>query len=638
MVSPGLVNSVGNETKKIIELVENNFLLSGGAGSGKTHTLVEVIRSLTELYPVKKIACITYTNAATDEIKRRVDSNNLVVSTIHEFLWANIKQFQTELQRVVIELILEDEVTLFPKPEGINIDGDFYKNLDKGIQYKEYLKLTDGIISHDQVLILAERMYAKYPKLCSLLKDSYPFIFVDEYQDTSPLVVKILLEHLKASPKKSCIGFFGDAMQSIYDGSVGNLDAYINQTPPSVVEVKKEENRRNPISIIDLANVLRFDGLHQKPSQDANAPNMDANGKHKTGEIRFIYSNDNNLMKVRGYLGWDFNDSIKTKELNLTYNLIANAAGFPDLMNIYNGDPILGFAKRLKKYIKDNPGIIDTAEKTLSQVAAELQLGKTGNALKKVSPTDSMQAYIDAHSGEYQFALSLNFDGIASIYIDKDQLTDGVKGNVNEEPKKNTIESDLTKHLCKIQKNIWLYKNGHFNEFLRVTDFKINSIEDKKTLKYNIEKLSSTVGKNIGDLIDLAHAFDIVKKDDRLIAFKQKNNYIYELVCKLPYEQFSNFYKLREGFTPFSTQHKTKGSEYENVLVILDNGNWNNYNFEGLFTGIGTESVIERSKKIFYVCCTRAKEKLAVYFHAPSQNVIDAAEKIFGKTNMINLN
>lgn len=361
MVSPGLVNSVGNETKKIIELVENNFLLSGGAGSGKTHTLVEVIRSLTELYPVKKIACITYTNAATDEIKRRVDSNNLVVSTIHEFLWANIKQFQTELQRVVIELILEDEVTLFPKPEGINIDGDFYKNLDKGIQYKEYLKLTDGIISHDQVLILAERMYAKYPKLCSLLKDSYPFIFVDEYQDTSPLVVKILLEHLKASPKKSCIGFFGDAMQSIYDGSVGNLDAYINQTPPSVVEVKKEENRRNPISIIDLANVLRFDGLHQKPSQDANAPNMDANGKHKTGEIRFIYSNDNNLMKVRGYLGWDFNDSIKTKELNLTYNLIANAAGFPDLMNIYNGDPILGFAKRLKKYIKDNPGIIDTA-------------------------------------------------------------------------------------------------------------------------------------------------------------------------------------------------------------------------------------------------------------------------------------
>ena len=41
-----------------------------------------------------------------------------------------------------------------------------------------------------------------------------------------------------------------------------------------------------------------------------------------------------------------------------------------------------------------------------------------------------------------------------------------------------------------------------------------------------------------------------------------------------------NLFKYIEGYTPFSTQHKVKGAEFKNVLVILDNGNWNQYNFE----------------------------------------------------------
>ncbi|MDX1914042.1 MAG: AAA family ATPase [Methylophilus sp.] len=639
MVSQGLDPSLSKEAKEIIELAQKqqNFLLSGGAGSGKTHTLVEVIRSLINLYPTKKIACITYTNAATDEIKRRVDNSNLVVSTIHEFLWANIKQFQLELKKAIIELLLNDEISVFPKPEGVTVDEHFFDGLENGIQYKEYLKISDGIISHDQVLVLAEKMYLTYPKLSSLLKDCYPFIFVDEYQDTNPAVIKTLLDHTKFSPKSNCIGFFGDAMQSIYDDSIGNLDAYVNQSTPSVIEVKKEENRRNPKLVIELANKLRFDGLQQKPSTDKSAPNMMPNGEVKVGNICFIHSNNYDLVKVRENLGWNFGDSTKTKELNLTYNLIANAAGFPDLMRIYNGDHILGFAKRLKKQNKKNTILIDTANKTFAEVISELQEGKTGRELSNVSPSPTMQTYINDHPEEYKLALTLDFDSLSSIYIDKDQLTDGVKGNQDEEPKSNTVENELTKHLCKIQRNIWLYKHGQFNEFLRVTDYKVKSINDKAKLKLNIEQLSDTDGKKIGDLIELAHNYEIVKIDDRLISFKQKNKYIYDLVSKLPYEQFYNFYKLREGYTTFSTQHKTKGTEFDNVLVILDNGNWNNYNFEGLFTNEGTQSVIDRTKKIFYVCCTRAKENLAIFYHSPSAAVLTKAKELFGHENIIDL-
>lgn len=526
MVSQGLNTSLSKEANQIIELAKNqkNFLLSGGAGSGKTHTLVEVIRYLFTIYPTKKIACITYTNAARDEIKKRVDNTNLDVSTIHEFLWANIKQFQTELKKAIVELLINDEINEFPKPEGVIVDEHYFDGLESGIQYKEYLKISDGVISHDQVLILAEKMYATYPKLSSLLKDCYPFIFIDEYQDTSPSVIRTLLDHSKSSPKLNCIGFFGDAMQSIYDDSIGNLDTYINQSPPSVIEVKKEENRRNPMVVIELANMLRFDGLQQKPSTDISAPNMTSNGEVKLGKICFIHSNDYNLVKAKERLGWDFDDSTKTKELNLTYNLIAKAAGFPDLMRIYNGDPILGYAKRLKNYIKKNKVSIETANKTFKDVISELREGKSENELIPVSPTAAMQEYINNHTQEYRLALSLDFDGLSSIYIDKDQLTDGVKGNQDEQPKGNTLENDLTKHLCKIQRNIWLYNHGEFNEFLRVTDYKIKSISDKVKLKINIEKLLDNNGNDIGKLIELANEYGIVKIDDKLVRFKQKTN------------------------------------------------------------------------------------------------------------------
>lgn len=93
-----------------------------------------------------------------------------------------------------------------------------------------------------------------------------------------------------------------------------------------------------------------------------------------------------------------------------------------------------------------------------------------------------------------------------------------------------------------------------------------------------------------------------------------------------------------ERYTPFSTQHKTKGNEFNNVLVILDNGRWNDYNFEYLFLESGTESVLNRTQKIFYVCCTRAKENLAVYFHSPKPQIVDVAKKWFGESNVININ
>ena len=95
------------EVESIINHIEKNenFLLSGGAGSGKTYSLVQVIREVIARFPSSKIACMTYTNASVHEIERRVDHSNLNVSTIHDFLWDNIKNFQNELKDTLIDLL-----------------------------------------------------------------------------------------------------------------------------------------------------------------------------------------------------------------------------------------------------------------------------------------------------------------------------------------------------------------------------------------------------------------------------------------------------------------------------------------------------------------------------------------------------
>lgn len=621
-----------------------NFLLSGGAGSGKTYSLVSVIRQAIAENPTAKIACMTYTNAAVKEIEERVNHKNLNVSTIHDFLWDNIKHFQKELKGALVSLANDESITDINIEEVNPVLEDYFDGLEKGIQYKEFLRIREGIISHDEILIVANYVFEKYPKLSDIVKDKYKFIFIDEYQDTSKYVVEIFLTHFNKSKKKNIIGYFGDAMQSIYDDGISNLDDYKGEEDGSVKEIKKEQNRRNPQKIIDLANQLRTDSIVQVPSKDDNAPNM-VGGVVKDGSVLFLYSSNGDIERVKQYLTdrskWDFTNSKNTKELNLTHNLIAGKAGFRSLMDIYDSDPIMGLKNDILKKIKDNkknnkPEIEILEEDTFNNVVDKFQLRNRQKQLKK----DILLAN-PATKLLYDLLKHRPFSEVRKMYITKDALVDDKKQDEDDESKKGSKRDILIKHLFKIQTNISLYQNGKFNEFLRATDYRyrILRIADKRTLKKNIEELSDSVGdKTIEDVINDADDKGIcISNNDSLNSFKIKNEYLYNQVKDIRFREFQNLYKYLEGQTPFSTQHKTKGSEFDNVLVILDNGRWNDYNFEYLFLNSGTQSVLERTQKIFYVCCTRAKENLAVFYHNPSAQVITKAKEWFGEENVIDI-
>ena len=91
---------------------KKNFLVEAGAGSGKTYSLMKVLAWLHSnkagKYASKQqnVACITYTNVAVDEIKRRLPEKSIAVpSTIHAFAWGAISRFQADLVKLVAHLM-----------------------------------------------------------------------------------------------------------------------------------------------------------------------------------------------------------------------------------------------------------------------------------------------------------------------------------------------------------------------------------------------------------------------------------------------------------------------------------------------------------------------------------------------------
>ncbi len=615
-----MVEEIITDIDKIFEQIDakKNFLLSGGAGSGKTYSLVEVIKRVFSTNPIARVACITYTNVAVNQINARARYDNMRVSTIHDFLWDNIKAYQKNIKEAVIALIASEKISYSGEE---TLDEDYYQ--DKIIEYKEWKDLKKGIVSHDEILAIADYIFEHYPLLSKIVKDEYDFILIDEYQDTSVEVINILLIHLQAAPNKNILGFFGDSMQSIYDGTIGNIKKFVEAG--IVTEILKEDNRRNPKAIIDVANKLRNDAVMQKAAEDANAPNY-----NKVGSIKFLYSDtisDLNIIKKTEYFeSWDFNDSKETKELYLTHNLIAPKAGFTELMSIYNSDQITAYCYQIAKKIKEENIIINEGD-TFGQVIA-----KVG-----IEPTGIKATFIEQNQTLFDEAKRYPFSIFCKIYLDKDQLIGSKKGTSEEERKKGTTRDKLIRHLFHIQECIYLYESGKYNEFIRQTGFKIVSIQSKLDLRNAIETLKSMIDESIESVIEFSHNSGVWLKNDSFNEFLEEKEYVYNRVKEVKYREFYNLYCYVEGFTPFSTQHNIKGAEFNNVFVVLDNGRWNNYNFSNLFLGGGTLSVYERTLKLFYVCCTRAKENLVIFFFKPASNVVHKVEALIGAENVIKI-
>jgi len=623
------------EVVAALQCIKNseNFILEGGAGSGKTYSLISLINALTEELPDIKIVCITYTNNAVVEILSRIENENLWVSTIHEFIWALIRKYQNEIKEILVELINDENEKNFKKPKNYSDDlicKDYFKNLY--VDYDEYYSMTPNYenrikISHDHVLIVAEKIFKKYKKIADILKDSADCIFVDEYQDTSPLIADILLKHLEQSSKKNVIGFFGDSMQSIYDNGVGNLNKY------SLTKIIKTQNRRNPRVVIEVANKFRDDDIIQEPSHDINAPNME-NGVIIEGNIKFLYGNGKddfiNIKNKDVFKSWDFSDGKQTKELRLTHKYNAEMAGFKELYDLYNSDLISLLINKIKENI--DKGKLNST-KTLGELSLEIKpTYKKGDLLDQIKENEVYQSIFSVLEGmpweEVYEKCKVTKESLMSYKLN------GISGRY-------VANSSRDRILCRLdilEEIIELYVSNKFNSFQRIVKPPIKNRNDKIRLNQAINYLASEGNHTIEDVLMFAEENGLLKEDELFNDYIiNKGFYLWERIKKITFEQYRKSVSYLKEFSPICTQHSVKGSEYDNVLLVLES-DWNKYDFKTLFgKGSLSSNVQIRTKKLFYVCITRAKKNLIIYMPTNDSDIVEKAKEFFGKENVMDI-
>lgn len=195
-----------------------SLFLFAGAGSGKTRSLVNVLSKLRDEQGqrlhlrAQKIAVITYTNAACDEIQHRLGYDPLFsVSTIHSFAWELIKPFQQDIKQW-IKLDLQQEISDLEEQEKKGRAGTkaSIDRVNKIASKKERLRNLDKIkkftyspkgenrsrdsLDHAEVIKISADFLSNKLLMQNILIKKYPILLIDESQDTNKLLMDAFFE------------------------------------------------------------------------------------------------------------------------------------------------------------------------------------------------------------------------------------------------------------------------------------------------------------------------------------------------------------------------------------------------------------------------------------------------------------
>ena len=129
--------------------------------------------------------------------------------------------------------------------------GDVYASNSVGLFYKK-LAWAQGILNYDDVNYFALKLIMKYRWITKILAISFPYIFIDEFQDTNPLQALILQAIGKNIEMK--IGIIGDTAQSIYKFQGATPTIFNGFKVPNLVDLEIKNNRRSLTPIVDFLN------------------------------------------------------------------------------------------------------------------------------------------------------------------------------------------------------------------------------------------------------------------------------------------------------------------------------------------------------------------------------------------------
>ncbi|WP_313233237.1 ATP-dependent helicase [Tissierella praeacuta] len=307
-----LANKLEDSDERIS--ISNHFKIVAGPGAGKTRFLINHIQHIIEksdkISDIRKVACITYTNVGVETIVHRLGNytDYVDVSTIHSFLYLNVVKpylwvligdyqfdfskidghdeiiptysIMTEWKKRTNQYALNDNKKLAKELSKLSwsLDGEeiilgFRNNWEgkvgnysiKKDSYLEYKKICweTGLLSHDDILFLSVKIIEKATRVLEIIRAKFPYILVDEFQDTNPIQTKILK---LIGDKETVIGVIGDECQSIYGFQGADVTQFKNFHLLGIKTYYIEDNRRSTQEIISVLNNIRNDTFFYQKS------------------------------------------------------------------------------------------------------------------------------------------------------------------------------------------------------------------------------------------------------------------------------------------------------------------------------------------------------------------------------------
>lgn len=566
-----------------------SFIMVAGAGSGKTTSLIKALAHLREARGKalrragQQIACITYTEVAVGEISADLGVTPLFhISTIHSFLWSIVRAFPSDIAAWVVSRIQEKiaekhahynrpgtraatKTTLEQEIAGLEAELGAAGRVEK-FTYGTASRYSEGILGHDDILKLAPACIENHQLLREIVARRFPYIFVDESQDTQPAVIEALRQI--ASEHPLCVGFFGDPMQKIYGTGAGPIEPL-----PGWVVITKPENFRCPTSVLGVINAIRAsdDGLVQTRGRTVIAEGQD---QPVAGTVNiFILPSDDQrttrLNAVRTWLARRTGDDLWTSDtregdvrlLVLVHRMAAKRLGFASLYSALNDRAPLNLSE----------GIADGSAWPLRPFVQQL-----------------LPLVVASRSGD-QFTI------MSILRADSPCLGPERLRGQSAAP----VLTALQRAIVQLTTLLADGSAATARDVLRhVRDTELLALDDRFAAHLRDDPLD-----------DGSAGFDNVA------AF---------LDCNVGELWAHRKYMFEES--PFATHHGVKGAQFERVLVVLDDeeASYNQYSY-GKYLGYtplsrtdeanigdGKESVLDRTRRLFYVCCSRASKDLAV--------------------------
>ena len=579
------------------------FVMSAGAGSGKTTSLVKALSSIVGVHGTElkkrrqRIACITYTEVAAGEIWADVGSNPLVhVSTIHSFMWMIVRPFQNDIRQWIKGRIREklDELRQTAANFGPRVQQRTRdKNRRDVARYElEQTRIDQakvftygtgsdyprGVLGHDDILRISTQFLTERKLFRSLLAQQFPFVLVDESQDTTEGVVAALKSVASQMERQFCLGFFGDPMQRIYvtgGGDIAVEDGWHSITKP--------ENFRCPTSVLTVANAIRRDGdgLVQTRGRTVKVGDLE---QPVAGTARiFIMPADEHreerILAVREWIAqrngdptWRPGPEARVKVLVIVHRMAADRLGFGQLYSALNDKAPEAFRN----------GFLDgTAWPVRPFVQFVLPLAN---------------AFENGREFEVMTLLRESCPLLARENLPKDGIS-VLLSRLREASLQ--LATMLKSGSAATNREVLAHLSTH--QLIRL---------DPRIMSY---------------LDDPTHPpVDAAEEEDAEEATKEIDSMDRFLDCRSV--EFWGYRNYVDEQSPFSTQQGVKGAEFEKVLVIADDDEAAHFQFSyDKYFGIkpltdrdresislGKETQVERTRRLFYVCCTRAMEDLAV--------------------------